>query len=201
MEWNSHDCAAPLVTPMNERSNHSEIITVACVILEFVRGQFSFLFFSAAVANHWYYQRWLYGVHRLTWAGRLIVVAAVQCGHAGLVAVAGAIGVVRLPSFADAGHVAAAAAQTRFLAAWVTRSGQEEHRQGQINQREGISNAAAAAAALQGHPEGRSQFTLPRWGVRGVGVSWSPVNKLDRIRSEADDWVPWKSFMCPPSLS
>lgn len=67
-------------------------------------------------------------MHRPTWAGRHVVVAAVQRGHAGLVAVAAAKGVVGLPSFAYAGRVAAAAAQARFLAAWVTRSGQEEHR-------------------------------------------------------------------------
>lgn len=37
-----------------------------------------------------------------TWAGCLIVVAAVQGGDTGLVAVAGAVGAVRPPSFADA---------------------------------------------------------------------------------------------------
>lgn len=84
--------------------------------------------------------------------------AAVQRGHAGLVAVAGAKGAVGLPSCADTGSVAAAAAQSRFLTGRVTRSGQQEHDQDDQGDRGDVDQPDDnRAAAPQGHLEAAKQ--------------------------------------------
>lgn len=87
--------------------------------------------------------------HRPTWTCRLIVVAAVQGGHAGLIAVAGPVGAVGPPSFAGARRVPAGATPPRLPTARLTGTDQEQ-RHSETKQRHG-------AAPPEGHREERSQ--------------------------------------------
>lgn len=95
-----------------------------------------------------------------TWAGGLVVVAAVQRGHAHLVAVAGPVGAVGPPASADTRGLPARAAQTLVPAARQTPRGQEDtHPE---------ANQGGRAAA---HPD---------WHPAAPGVH------LSRVRAESE---------------